>query len=404
MRKISLSRARRIALAAQGLHRPRPAGRIDVRHLRRVMGDLSVLQLDSVNVMARAHYMPFFSRLGPYPQDRLDDWLWHSGEHFEFWGHMISLMPVSDLPLMRHRMQVPKAWSRLERIQRERPGYVDKIRDEVLDRGPLTISELEDGGRRMGGWYRSEARVALEALFRSGQLTAVRTPQFKRVYGAPEALIPAEALEAPALSRDDAERSLIERSIERLGVADATDLADYYRMKNQSARRHLADLAAEGRIEAVAVEGWPEPAWLDPKALCPRRVEASTLLSPFDSSIWFRDRVERLWHFHYRIEIYVPEAKRRYGYYVLPFLMGEELVARVDLKSDRQGARLLVRSAWLEPDRDALRVAGALAESLRELAVWQGLEQIVVEPRGSLARELKREIESNPNPDGGSES
>ena len=392
MRQLSLAEARRIALAAQGFGGRRPSGRVDRRHFRRVLDQVGLVQLDTVNVMARAHYMPFFARLGAYDRARLDSWLWDSGENFEYWGHAISVLPVDAYPLLRHRMAARGSWRRLDRLCADRPGYVEQIRDEVLAKGPLTMAELSDGGKRLEGWWRSEARVVLEHLFDMGQIAARRRPDFTRLYGAPEALVAAEALDAAELTRNEAQSRLLERAAACLGLATTPDLADYYRLPVADSQRRLTELAAAGRLERVSVAGWPSPAWLHPAARRPRRIEARALISPFDSLIWYRPRAERLWAFHYRIEIYVPSAKRRFGYYVLPFLLDEDLVARVDLKADRGERLLRVRAAWLETGQDAGRVASALAETLRETAAWLELDGIAVEPHGDLAGSLAQSL------------
>ncbi|MCB0216472.1 MAG: YcaQ family DNA glycosylase [Caldilineae bacterium] len=394
MPSLSLAEARRIALAAQGFGVPRPRGRVDRRHFRRVLETLGLVQLDTVNVMARAHYMPFFARLGAFDRDRLDAWLWHSGDTFEYWGHAISVLPVDAYPLLRHRMAGRGGWRRLERLQAERPGYVEQIRDEVLARGPLTMAELSDGGKRLEGWWRSEARVVLEHLFDTGQIAARRRPDFTRIYAAPRSLVDADALAAAALPQAEAQTQLLERAAASLGLATTRDLADYYRLPVADSQRRLEDLARAGRLERVTVAGWPGSAWLHPAARRPRRIASRALISPFDSLIWYRPRVERLWAFHYRIEIYVPASQRRFGYYVLPFLLNEALVARVDLKADRAEGRLRVRAAWIEPDQAADRVAPALVETLRETAAWLGLDGITVEPRGDLAAYLARSLGS----------
>jgi uncharacterized protein YcaQ len=384
MRQIPIQQARRIALAAQGFDRARPTGRIDARHFRRVVGQVGILQLDTVSVLARAHYLPFFSRLGAYPIEAMDRWAYDSGELFEYWGHAASLMPVAHYPMLRHRMSQHEGWQRVEKLKADRPGYVESIVEQIRAAGPLTIRDLEDAGERFGGWWRSEARVALAHLHACGGIASTRRPDFTRVYDLPERAIRSEALSAPPLDRRAAQLAMVEQAARSMGLATRADLADYYRIHQHSAQQAAEALIEAGCLEQVSVEGWAEPAYLHAEAKQPRRVKARSLLSPFDSLVWYRQRIERLWDFHYRIEIYVPEPKRKFGYYVLPFLVDEDLAARVDLKADRKAGLLRVRAAWLEAGRDVERVAHALVAELREMAAWLGLEGPRVEKRGDL--------------------
>lgn len=391
MRSISLPAARRIALAAQGFADPRPAGRHDVRHLKRVIERTSVVQLDSVNVFARAHYMPFLSRVGGPTTDRIDRHLNDGAAHFEYWGHQASVMPVELHPLFRWKMKAVQddPWPAIRQIDADRPGFVDRTCDAIADRGPLTISDLDDVGTRSGGWWRSEGRLVLEWLFATGRLTASRRSDFARVYDLPERRLPATVLTAPAVDEADARRDLVARAAKSLGVFTLADAADYWRFKQADTLTRLKDLEASGVVERVAVQCWREPAWLAVGSAEPRRVHARALLSPFDPLVWYRPRARRLFDFTYLIEIYVPEPKRVHGYYVLPFLLGDEIVARVDLKADRAGGRLLVRSAWLEPGGDAEHVAAELAATLHEAAAWAGVDEVAVEDRGDLVGALR---------------
>ncbi|MFQ5524007.1 MAG: winged helix-turn-helix domain-containing protein [Acidimicrobiia bacterium] len=378
MRKITLSQARRFALAAQGLADPRPPGRVDVRHFRRVMDRVGLVQLDSVNVFARAHYMPFFARLGPYDRDSLDRWLWGSGEVFEYWGHEASLLPTEHHRLMRWRMEDEPYWGRLTRFEEEFPDYVQSVYEEVAARGPLQVRDLPDPGNSqpntMWGW--AKGKVALEALFSRGRVTTAARPNFTRRYDITERVIPAEYLNSPALPIEEARAELVLKAARSLGVATADDLADYYRIKVSQARPLIDRLIGKGELVEVGVEGWSKPAYLHPEAKLPRRVEGAALVSPFDSLIWFRPRVERLWGFRYRIEIYVPAEKRVYGYYVLPFLMDGKLVARVDLKSDRKAGVLRVKGAFPEPGVDKVAVGRALRSELEQVAAWLKLADV----------------------------
>lgn len=394
MRQVTVSAARRIALAAQGFADPRPAGRHDARHLRRVVDRVSVVQLDSVNVFARAHYMPFVSRIGWAETARIDRHLNDGAAHFEYWGHQASVMPVEMYPLFRWKMAAFAAdpWPAIRRVEADRPGFVERTFEAVAERGPLTISDLEDVGTRYDGWWRSEGRIALQWLFATGRLTAWRRSDFSRVYDLPERRLPAAVLGAPAVDEVDAQRDLVARAARSLGVFTLADIADYWRFKQADTAARLRDLEVGGVVERVEVHGWRERAWLAVGAAEPRRVRARALLSPFDPLVWYRRRAERLFGFTYLIEIYVPEAKRVHGYYVLPFLLDEALAARVDLKADRAGRRLLVRSAWLEPGGDAERVARELAATLHEAAAWAGADAVIVGEKGDLAGSLRSAI------------
>ncbi len=393
---ISLDEARRIALAAQGFTDPRPRGRVDVRHLRRVLDRIGLLQIDSVNVLVRSHYMPLFSRLGPYPQTLLEDVAYVRGELFEAWAHEASLLPARHYPLLRHRMTSEQAWPRHRAWAEANRDYVERVLEEVRGNGPLAAGELEDAGRRAGTWWqRSKGKIALEWHFRRGAVMARRGANFERVYDVTERVLAADHLNGHPPGEATAQRELLLLAARSHGIGTARDLADYYRSPIVESRRHLRDLAEEGALRQVTVESWREPAYVHPDAALPRSVDLGAtraLLTPFDSLIWERARTERLFGFRYRIEIYVPEKKRRYGYYVLPFLLGDRLVARVDLKADRKAARLLVRGAFAEQGVDAARVAAALAEELRSLAGWLELERVTVGRRGDLTTPLRRAL------------
>jgi uncharacterized protein YcaQ len=394
--QMSLRDARRVALAAQGLTDPRPAGRVDRRHFRRVLDRLATVQIDSVNVLARSHELVFFSRLGAYDRDALTRWLWESREVFEYWGHMASLHPVERYPLLRWRMAEGHAWLGVRRSARDKPDLVSAALAEITARGPVPIGELDvnrQGPRRETSWWGwGDGKRVVEHLFYAGEVTAVRRNGFTRHYMLPSLWLPADVLAAEPPPQPEAWRRLLLVAAAAHGIGTARDLADYYRLNVPAARPLVAELAAEGALLPVRVEGWSEPAYLHPDARRPRRrLRARALLSPFDSLIWERGRTARLWDMRYRIEIYVPEPKRVHGYYVLPFLLDEALVARVDLKADRQAGVLRVRSAWAEPtvaaDRD--RVCAELAAELAAMAAWLGLpEGVTVEPRGDLARAL----------------
>jgi uncharacterized protein len=396
--RLSAPEARRVALAAQGFADRRPAGRVDARHVRRVLGRVGLLQIDSVNVLVRSHYLPLFSRLGPYPRDVLERLAYEQGALFEYWSHEQSLLPVEAHPLVRWRMARAAAghtWAGLARFAAEQPAFVESVLAEVAERGGLTASALRQPGERSGPWWGwGKGKLALECLHRAGRLAAVRRPSFERVYDLPERVLPADVLARPTVPETEARKALLVQAARSLGVATAADLADYHRQRVGAVRPLLAELVEEGSLAPARVEGWDAPAYADPAARVPRRVEAAALVSPFDSLVWDRRRTERLFGFHLRLEIYTPAAERRWGYYVLPFLLGDRLVGRVDLKADRRGGALLVHAAHGEAGADPATVCGPLAADLASMASWLGLGTIAVGDRGELAPSLARAVRS----------
>jgi hypothetical protein len=390
---LSLSDARRIALASQGFDRPRPPGRVGMGHLRRTVRQLGLVQLDFVNVLVPAHYQVLFSRLGRYERARLDQLVYRRREFTEQWAHEASILPVDAWPLLRHRMERHRVRPYgFESLLEDQADYVARVLDEVRARGPLTADDLPapDGvARRIeGSWFGSVPRAVLEAHFGRGALAvAERLANFARVYDLAERLIPTEH-HGREVGREEAQRELLRRAARAHGVATAADLADYYRMPVREALPRLAELVAAGELRQVRVEGWKGPAYLHPEARPPARIDAAALLSPFDPVVWYRPRTARLFDFDYRFEIFVPKAQRRWGAYVLPFLLGDRLVARVDLKADRPGRRLLVLAAYREAHAEPGASAAALAAELRTLAGWLGLDSVTVERRGNLARPL----------------
>ncbi|MGH9212279.1 MAG: winged helix-turn-helix domain-containing protein [Acidimicrobiales bacterium] len=369
---ISIRDARRIALAAQGFGGPLPTGRIDRRHFRRVLDQLGTVQLDSVNVLTRTHELVFFARLGTYDRDALTRWLWadgrsngrHRRDVFEYWGHMASLNPVERHPLFRWRMDEGHEWAGVSHAAGRNPQLLEATLAEVFERGPLSAGEFESHGasdrRRSSWWGWGDGKRVLEWLFWTGKITATRRTSFERVYVAPEQWLPAEILDLPTPTEAEAKRELLLVAARCLGIGTARDLADYFRIRGPLVAAALKELVADGSLLATRVEGWSQPAYLHPEARQPKRsMGARALLSPFDSLIWERQRTERLWGLHYRIEIYTPAPKRVYGYYVLPFLLDEAIVGRVDLKADRKAGVLRVQSAWAEAGNASLSGLGS---------------------------------------------
>ncbi len=352
---------------------------------------LGVIQIDSVNVLQRSHYLPLWSRLGGYDTAALDR-MSHPGSRtlFEYWGHEASLLPLATQPLLRWRMARAKddAWKRVREI-RKRRAFVARVLEAVRDRGPLRAGEIESKQVRKAGWWEwNDVKVAIEWLFWSGQVTASSRRGFERLYDLPERVLPAEVLDTPTPREPDAIRTLVARAATALGIGTASDLRDYFRLPLSLSRIAIEELVETGDVVPVAVEGWSKPAFRHRDARAPQ-IDPSrgALLSPFDSLVWFRERTERMFGMRFRIELYTPAPERVHGYYVLPFLLGDALVARVDLKSDRAAKILRVQAAHAEPGASR-STASALARELRAMATWLGLEQVEVAPRGDLAPAL----------------
>jgi uncharacterized protein YcaQ len=393
--KLSAATARRIALAAQGFAEPRPKGRVDRRHIRKVFDRIGVIQIDSVNVLVRSQELPVFARLGVHRRDLLTG-MASDGELFEYWGHAASLIPIEHFPIFRFHMEGgwgAQATRGLERIEHDRPGYVDAVLKEVAVCGPLTAGELSDGGKRKGTWWDwSDGKQVLEYLFWTGQLMVRRRPNFEREYDLTERLVPPEILAAPAPDEAGGRRALVALASQSLGVATTKDLCDYYHLNLTKTRPRVAELVEEGRLVPVQVEGWKEIAYLHPDARIPRRLHARALLSPFDSVVWERSRTERVFGFRYRLEIYTPAPKREFGYYVLPFLLGEDLVGKVDLKADRQAGVLRVPGAFSELGVPDAELVAELADELELMATWLALDRVEVGEKGDLAEALGAEL------------
>lgn len=353
------------------------------------MERMTILQLDSVNVLCRSHFLPVFARLGSYDRDQLDQWIWQSGENHEFLSHEASITSMDLYPLLRHRMDLAR-WKGGTKFKAENPEALHAIRAEIDEYGPRSVKDLPDAGDRSGPWWGwSKGKIGLEVLYRNGDLSiAERTKTFLTRYDVPERVVPRELLQAGEIAPEDARREMLLLGARSHGIGTDKDLADYFRLKVTNCRPILAELVEAGELKQVEVEGWPDPAYLHPEAKRPRSVSARALLTPFDPVVWFRPRAERLFDFHYRIEIYVPEKKRVHGYYVLPFLLGDQIVGRVDLKADRKAGQLLAKAAFAEAGHDKEVVAAAMAETLHEMAEWLELDTVKVGRRGDLASAL----------------
>jgi hypothetical protein len=395
--ELSLAEARRIALAAQGFDSARRdgplSGNVGTHELSGIVDRLALIQLDSVNVVVRSHYMPFFSRLGPYDRPLVEKMAFDERRHFEYWAHMASILPMGMHPLLRFRMRSAEPRWRARRLIEEAPGYLDAVLQEVRQNGPLCVSGLDDPGERKGPWWGySDGKTALEWHFLTGAVTTSTRRNFTRYYDLAERVIPSDVLAQADVAEEDAHRALMLLAARCHGVGTARDLADYFRIRPADAPVRLRELVDSGDVREVAIEGWKEPAYLHTEAVDPGEIRGEALLTPFDPVVWKRDRAERLFDFNYRIEIYVPETKRRYGYYVMPFLMDGELVARVDLKADRERGVLKVKGAFVEEGASQAEVADRLAGELKLMAGWLGLERVVAGRRGNLIDGLRRSL------------
>ena len=377
---LSAAQARRIALAAQSLAAPPSSGPPTAPRLRKLVDTLGVIQIDSVNVVSRSHYLPPFARLGAYPRELLEQAAWGKKRAlFEYWGHEASFLPITSQPLFRWRMDRARAgatWSGLATFARERRDYIDAVLARIERDGPVTGGDFAEGPRQAGWWTWSHGKRALEWLFWAGLITTRTRRGFERVYDLTERVIPAAILNTPTPTEAEAHRGLLRISARAMGVATEGDLRDYFRLPVAGFKDRVAELVEAGDLAPVTVKGWDRPAYLHRDARGPRRATSAALLSPFDNLIWRRERTERLFGLRYRIEIYTPAHKREHGYYVLPFLLGDRIAARVDLKSDRQAGVLRVQAAHLEPGGEAGATAAALAERLVEMARWLNLARV----------------------------
>ncbi|HXR00720.1 MAG TPA: winged helix-turn-helix domain-containing protein [Pseudomonas sp.] len=395
VQQLSLKQARRLALAAQGFSNRQPPATVKSSHVTQLIERLGVLQIDSVNALVRSHYLPLYSRLGNYPQNLLDQAAWSQGRQrklFEYWGHEASLLPVELYPLMRWRMQRAAQgqgiYQQMARFGREQQPTIARVLQLVRDQGALGAGSISTRQERAGPWWDwSAEKHALEWLFAAGEVTVAGRRGFERLYDLPERVLPSAVVNQPMLSEADAQRGLLLHAVRALGVGTEKDIRDYFRQDPAPARAGLAELVEDGAVQVIQVQGWKQPAYGLPEFSVPRKITASALLSPFDSLIWERARTERLFDFHYRLEIYTPAHKRVYGYYVLPFLHNERIAARIDLRAERAAGRLAVHAVHEEQpglDEEGMQ---ALAINLRRLADWLGLPQVLINcQRASAAR------------------
>jgi uncharacterized protein len=407
--ELSAAEARGVALAAQGMGRPRPNGRINARQLRRAIDDVGLLQLDSVNILCRSHYVSLFSRLGPYRRATLDRLASHADTDpgpakragrdrvlFEYWGHEASLLPVELQPLLRWRMARAETltYKPVRRLAAEKPELLESVLRAVRERGPIRAADVATPLRKpKNPWFNwSEGKIALDYLFFAGSVCAAHRVRFERHYDLPERVLPEAVLDAPTPAEDEAQRKLLLIAAARLGVATEADLGDYFRLPRAESKARVGELVEAGALTPARVEGWSAPAYVTAARLPTPAHEARALLAPFDPLVWSRPRTERLFGFRYRIEMYTPAARRVHGYYVLPFLLGDRLAARVDVKGDRQAGVLRVLGAFAEPGADPGAVARELADELWLLARWLELERVSVARNGDLAGKLAKTV------------
>lgn len=395
--QLSIKQARRLALTAQGFNGRQPPATFKASHVTQLIERLGVLQIDSVNALVRSHYLPLYSRLGNYPQKLLDQAAWSQGRQrklFEYWGHEASLLPVELYPLMRWRMQRASRgegiYQQLSRFGREQQPTIARVLQAVRDQGALGAGSLSTRQEKAGQWWDwSAEKHALEWLFAAGEVTVAGRRGFERLYDLPERVLPASIINHTELAEADAQRGLLLHAVKALGVGTEKDIRDYFRQDPAPAKAGLAELVEEGAIQAIQVQGCKQPAYALAEFKVPRKVTASALLSPFDSLIWERARTERLFDFHYRLEIYTPAHKRVYGYYVLPFLHQERIAARIDLRAERAAGRLAVHAVHEEEPGLDEEGMDALAANLRQLADWLGLPQVLINCKRASAARLR---------------
>jgi uncharacterized protein YcaQ len=400
---ISPAAARRIALAAQGFGTPHPPA-VGTRQLNSLIQRLGLLQIDSVNVFERSHYLPVFARLGSYDKTLLDKLTFAArGPYTEYLAHEATFLPVADYPLLGFRRNRMRQKYGQDDWMAANPSMIAWLLNELNEKGPVPASRIEhvDNVRKGPWWGWSDVKTGLEHLFYWGGVVTAGRRNFERVYALPEQVLPSSVLDVD-VPTDDAVRELVRRATRAHGIGTVKDIADYYRLGIAETKTAIQELVDAAELRTVTVPGWGAPAFLHAEARIPRRIDATALLSPFDPIVWERSRALRMFDFHYRIEIYTPEPQRKYGYYTLPVLVDEALVGRIDLKSDRQNGVLRVQSAWHEagapvaPDLMAER----LVPLLRETAAWQGLSEITVRDRGDASRGLAAALGTTVTPAG----
>ena len=396
LRIFSIEEARSIALAAQGFAEPRiNRGCVEIADLERVMNRVNIVQIDSINVLVRAQYMPFFSRLGPYPPELLHRYAYENRNLFEYSVHEASLVPMHHLPMIRHRMTEWKPWKRWSELMASKPDILKSTVAEIESRGPLEVADIQDKGERYGHWGTSTAKLVLETMLYRGELAVSDRINSARRYDIFDRVVPDDFTSGDSLSKDEAHREMMRLAVASLGIGTVADCADYYRIKRTDAAKAINALVGRGEVERVTIEDVQREAFVPSDIEVPTEdINAHAIVSPFDPVAWFRDRLEWLFDFEYRIEIYTPVKKRRYGYYVLPFLLGDRFVARVDLKADRKARTLRVPGAFLEDGCDDEYVATSLASELRLMAKWLDLDRIVIGRRGKFTRALRSAVKA----------
>jgi uncharacterized protein YcaQ len=393
---LTVSEARRIALAAQGFDGRDRSAKVNWTQMKRQLESLHLLQIDSVNVLCRSHYLPLYSRLGVYDRGALDARSLKDSNRslFECWAHEASLVRMELHPLMRWRMERARrgdgTYKAMDQFGKENRSYLRDLLKFIEGHGPVAQSDLPQQHKGEGGWWGwSKNKLALETLFDQGLLTTARRDGFERIYDLAERVIPANVLDLPTPDESDCMRQLIELSSIALGIASEFDLRDYFRLPVGDSAKAVRENIEAGVLLPVQVDGWKKLAYVHRDAKVPRKASANALVSPFDPICWYRDRAERLFDFHYRIELYTPAPKRKFGYYVLPFLHGEQFGGRVCLKADRQNATLMVNACHIEAGRNADETCEVLAVELRRLAKWLELPSVTIINRGNLARHLQ---------------
>ena len=396
LRTFSKREARAITLVAQGFAEARPGiGAVGLSDFERVMRRLNIVQIDSVNVLVRAQYMPFFSRLGSYPLELLHRYAYEERNLFEYSVHQASLVPMEHLPMIRYRMEEWRPWRNWSELMESNPGILKSTVAEIRSRGPLEVADIEEKGERYGYWGTTTAKLVLETMLFQGRLAVSDRINSARRYDIFERVVPSDLMDRPSLPRIEAHRRMMKLAIVALGLGTVADCADYYRIRRADGAKAMEHLVERGEVERVHVEGIQDVMYAVPGVEAPERpLDASAIVSPFDSVAWFRDRLEWLFDFEYRIEIYTPVKKRRYGYYVLPFILGDRFVARVDLKADRSASVLRVPGAFLEEGCNEDQVAHRLASELKLMADWLELDRIVIGRRGGLTPALRAVVKS----------